>query len=270
VIDAVEVRDLRLVHGAHVALDDTTFSCRSGTSVAIVGPNGSGKSTLLNALGGLHAPAAGSVRVLDRLPTAARSRMAYVLQSNAVNEHLPATVEEVVSMARYARRGPWAPLRSDDRAAIATAMEHMEVSQLGRRHLGELSGGQRQRVFVAQGLAQQADVLLLDEPVTGLDMVSRRVILDALAGERERGRTVLMTTHDLSEAADADQVLLLAGRLVAAGPPGSVLTSGHLRDAYGGRLVHLDDGTSVIDDPHHHAQGDDHTGHDHSSSGPDD
>jgi manganese transport system ATP-binding protein len=260
---AVEAERLTLAHGTHVALREATFAVPVGVSVAIVGPNGSGKSTLLNAVGGLHQPVEGQVRVLGRSPADVRPRVAYVLQSNAINEHLPATVSEVVTMGRYAARGPFGPLRESDRRAVEEAIERMEVGDLRRRHLGELSGGQRQRVFVAQGLAQQGDVLLLDEPVTGLDLVSQRLILDAIDEELAAGRTVLMTTHDLSDAAQAGQVLLLAGRIVASGPPTAVLTGANLREAYGGRLVHLDDGTSVIDDPHHHAEGDDHTGHVH-------
>ena len=122
-----------------------------------------------------------------------------------------------------------------------------------------LSGGQRQRVFVAQGLAQQGEVLLLDEPVTGLDVVSRQRILDVVAEERAAGRTIVMTTHDLAEASTTDHVLLLAGRIVAAGSPAEVLTADHLADAYGGRLLRLADGMVLIDDPHHHAHGHDHT-----------
>jgi manganese transport system ATP-binding protein len=254
---------LTLVHGTHVALREVTFRCRQGSSVAVVGPNGSGKSTLLDALGGLHEPTSGRVEVLGRSPADVRARVAYVLQSTSVNQHLPVTVGEVVTMGRYAARGPFGRLGAGDRRAVDEAIERMAVGDLRRRHLGELSGGQRQRVVVAQGLAQEADVLLLDEPVTGLDLVSRQLILDAIERELAAGRTVLTTTHDLSEAAESDQVLLLAGRLVASGPPADVLTGANLLEAYGGRLVHLGDGTSVIDDPHHHAQGDDHTGHVH-------
>jgi manganese transport system ATP-binding protein len=113
-------------------------------------------------------------------------------------------------------------------------------------------------VFVAQGLAQRGDVLLLDEPVTGLDVVSRQHILDVVAEERAAGRTIVMTTHDLSEAADTDHVLLLAGRVVASGTPTDVLTAANLAEAYGGRLLRLADGMVLIDDPHHHAHGHDH------------
>jgi manganese transport system ATP-binding protein len=260
---AVEASHLTLAHGSHVALADASFTCEAGTTVAIVGPNGSGKSTLLSAVGGLQPVVSGAIRVLGSSPADVRPRVGYVLQAHAVNEHLPATVAEVVTMGRYARRGAFAPLRDDDRRAVTVALERMDIGALRRRHLSELSGGQRQRVFVAQGLAQEADLLLLDEPVTGLDLVSRGLILEAVASEVAAGRTVLLTTHDLSEAQAADEVLLLAGRVVAAGPPATVLTGENLQAAYGGRVIRLDGHTALVDDPHHHAEGDDHTGHVH-------
>lgn len=250
---AVDATGLTLAHGTHVALRDATFRCRAGSLVAIIGPNGSGKSTLLDALAGLLEPVTGRIEVLGEPPGASRARVAYVLQSHAVNEHLPVTVGEVVAMGRYAHRGAFGRLTADDRRAIDEALERMDVGDLRRRNLGELSGGQRQRVMVAQGLAQQGELLLLDEPVTGLDLVSRELILRAMADELRAGRTVLATTHDLSDAAAAEQVLLLAGRVVAAGPPGEVLTGDHLAEAYGGRLVQVQGGISIMDDPHHHA-----------------
>jgi ABC-type Mn2+/Zn2+ transport system ATPase subunit len=146
---------------------------------------------------------------------------------------------------------------------VRAAMERMEVTELARRRLEELSGGQRQRVFVAQGLAQEADVLLLDEPVTGLDLVSQSLITAAVAAERARGCTVVVTTHSLGEASEADQMLLLAGRVVASGPPSEVITGANLRAAYGARVLTVDEGIVLLDDPHHHAEGDDHTDHQH-------
>jgi manganese transport system ATP-binding protein len=131
-------------------------------------------------------------------------------------------------------------------------MESLGITDLAGRPLHELSGGQRQRAFVAQGLAQGAEVLLLDEPVTGLDIVSRQHILDAMAAERAAGHAVLVSTHDLGDAAEADHLLLLAGRVVASGPPPAVLTDEHLTDAYGGHLVRVGERTLIVDDHAHH------------------
>ena len=149
-----------------------------------------------------------------------------MLQTTDVDRTLPVTVRETVTMARYALRGRFGRLRAADRAAVDAALERMDVADLAGRQLHELSGGQRQRVLVAQGLAQQADLLLLDEPVTGLDVVSRELILEAVAAERAAGRTVVVSTHDLDDARRADVVMLLANRVVAFGPPDEVLTDG--------------------------------------------
>lgn len=225
----VSGRGVTLAYGSHIALRDADFTFAPGTVTALVGPNGSGKSTLLNAIAGLAPLRSGTLTV--------GSPCAYVLQTTAANEVLPVTVREVVTMGRFAERGLLRRLRPRDHAAVDHAMERMEVSDLADRHLRELSGGQRQRVLVAQGLAQQAGILLLDEPLTGLDLVSRRRILDAIAAERTAGRTVVLSTHDLDDADTADQALLLANRIIATGPPADVLTDPNLRTAYGARLL---------------------------------
>jgi manganese transport system ATP-binding protein len=268
---AITARGLQLAHGERMALDASDLDIPAGTVTAVIGPNGSGKSTLLHAIGGLLEPVGGELGVLVSYPK--HQGTAYVLQSTKVHEQMPITVREVVSMGRYGRLGMFGRFQAEDRAACTSAMERLDVIDLAERHLDELSGGQRQRVFVAQGLAQVADLLLLDEPVTGLDIVSHDRILEAVATERARGVTVVMTTHDLSEAAHADHVVLLSGRVVASGPPEQVLTADCLTKAYGINLITTDDGTVVLDDPYHRADGGRHrhfdrTGHaDHAGSG---
>lgn len=259
VAPAVVARSCTLTYGGHRAVEDATFTLPSGSVSALIGPNGSGKSTLLAAMAGLLEPVAGSLEVLGREARRARGRVAFVLQTTKVNDHLPATVREVVTMGRFARRGALGLLRREDRRAVDDALERLAIADLATRQLGELSGGQRQRAFVAQGLVQEADVLLLDEPVTGLDIVSKQLILDAIRAERDAGRTVVVSTHDLVEASSADVVVLLARRVVACGAPAAVLQREHLEAAYGGRLVKFgDDELLVVDDPHHHAEGHDH------------
>lgn len=245
----------RGAHGAHVALTGASFSLRAGEATSLIGPNGSGKSTLLNAIAGLHAPAAGSLSVLGARPASVRRRIAYVLQATATGEHLPVTTREVVAMGRYADLGPFGRFGAADRQLVDAALERLDLSDLARRHLSELSGGQRQRVFVAQGLVQHAEVLLLDEPLAGLDLGSQERILAVVAEERDAGRTVVTSTHDLSEAASADNLLLLAGRLVASGPPAGVLTAEHLSAAYGGAVLRLEGGAVMVDDGSHHHHG---------------
>ena len=245
---AASAVDLVLAYGARTALAGTSFELPAGRVVALIGPNGSGKSTLLRALAGLVEPSAGR---LDVPAGRRRGAVALVLQTTDVDRTLPVTVREAVTMARYATRGAFGRLRAADRVAVRRSLERMGVADLAGRQLHELSGGQRQRVLVAQGLAQQAELLLLDEPVTGLDVVSRELILDAVTAERAAGTTVVVSTHDLGDARRADLVMLLANRMVAFGPPDEVLTDGPLRAAYGGRLLRMPEGVIVVDDPHH-------------------
>lgn len=256
-----------LAHGTNLALASASFELERGSITSIIGPNGSGKSTLLHAIAGLLRPVRGHIEVCGRPADSGSARVAYVMQTTRVHEHLPITVREAVNMARYAHRGPLRPLRAKDRRVVEQSMERLGVADLGSRQLRELSGGQRQRVLVAQGLAQEAPVLLLDEPVTGLDLVSQRRILDVMGEERDDGRTVVTTTHDLGEAAHADRVILLSGRIVATGPPAEVLTSDHLAEAYRQRLIRLEGNVLMLDDaPHHHeddAPVHPHPGHQH-------
>lgn len=247
-VAAAAAADLVLAYGTRTALAGATFVLPTGASVALIGPNGSGKSTLLRALAGLAEPRSGHLGVSAR---ARRGAVALVLQTTDVDRTLPVTVRETVTMARYASRGAFGRLRAADRAAVARALERMDVVDLAGRQLHELSGGQRQRVLVAQGLAQEAELLLLDEPVTGLDAVSRELILDAVTAEQAAGRTVVVSTHDLDDARRADLVMLLANRVVAFGPPDEVLVDGPLRAAYGGRVLRVPEGVIVMDDPHH-------------------
>ena len=252
---AVEARRVTIAYGEHVAVRDVSFDLPAGAVTAIIGPNGSGKTTLLRALSGLEPVDAGTLSVLGRPAAPGRREVAHVLQATRINDQVPLTVREVVCMARYAHRGPLRRFGRTDQAAVERAMERMEVGDLAHRHLRELSGGQRQRVYVAQGLAQQARLLLLDEPITGLDIVSQERITTVVNEEVAAGATVVVTTHDVASAGQADHVLLIATRLVAAGAPAGVLTAANLRTAYGGEVYRTDEGTVVLGDPHHHGLG---------------
>ncbi|WP_217200756.1 zinc ABC transporter ATP-binding protein AztA [Streptomyces buecherae] len=186
---------------------------------ALVGPNGSGKSTLLGVLAGVIAATSGQVRYAEGSPPA------FVPQRGAVGDTLPLTARQTVEMGRWGERGLWRRLTRQDRTVVDSAMERLGVAHLGARQLGELSGGQRQRVLIAQGLAQQSDLLLLDEPTTGLDPEARERITALLTALVADGTTIVQATHDLEAARSADTCLLLSdGRLVADGPPAAVLT----------------------------------------------
>ncbi len=247
-MSAVVARDLVLGYGGRVAVAASTFTVPAGQVTAVIGPNGSGKSTLLNAIAGLIEPLAGTLDVAAR--AGGERAIAYVLQTTKVNDALPITVREVVTMGRYGG-ARFRRLDDEDRAAVAVAMNRTGIADLAGRHLHELSGGQRQRVFVAQGLAQRHALLLLDEPLTGIDLPTAQAIDAVIHDELTRGCTVVMTTHDLSEAQVADHVLLLSGRVVAAGAPDDVLTAANLAQAYGAALLHVEGGQVLLDDPAH-------------------
>ncbi len=250
---AVEASGLELRQGERVALAASDFEIPNRLVTAVIGPNGSGKSTLLAGISGLLEPSAGSIRVLGLAPHEAVGRIAHVLQTTRVNETAPLTVREVVTMGRYPHTGLTGRMSEEDRSLVERALERMDISDLANRHLRELSGGQRQRVFVAQGLAQDHDLLLLDEPLTALDMVSAETIDAVIHEEQAEGRTVVLTTHDLAEAEAADHVLLLSGRVVASGKPSEALTRANLQTAYGPSLIHAGEAPPFLDDPAHRA-----------------
>lgn len=246
---AVVGKNVVFRYGSHTVVTPSSFSIPEGSITAIIGPNGSGKSTTLNGIAGLTEPSRGTI---DILPIDGRPRrVSYVLQTTKVNDSLPITVREVVTMGRYPSTGAYGWMKDEDRAAVRTAMERMDITNLTERHLTELSGGQRQRVFVAQGLAQDHEMLLLDEPLTGLDITSAQAIDDVIHEEQAHGCTIVLTTHDLTAAQVADYVVLMSGRVVAAGTPDEVLTEQHLRDAYGPSLIHAEGTHLFLDDPVH-------------------
>ncbi len=248
---AVEASGIEVAYGDHRALQASTFRFEPGTMVALIGPNGAGKSTVLDVIAGLVRPSSGRITVLGVDPAAARRRLSYVVQSRKVNETMPVTVAEVVQMGRYPATGWFGRLGTEDRRRVAEAMGRLEITDLATRHLRELSGGERQRVFVAQGLAQDHEVLLLDEPLTGLDMVSASIIETIMREERDRGTTVVFATHDLAEAARADLVVALANRCVAVGTPAEVLSVDVLQAVYRHRFVEVGEGVVVLDDAAH-------------------
>jgi len=240
---AITTRRLEVRFGDTVALAHVDLEIPHGSSLAVIGPNGSGKSTLLGALAGTLAPSAGEIAIEGARP-------ALVQQSTDVDRSLPITVRDTVSLARYPSLGLFGRFRAEDRRAVDEALERLAVDDLAGRQFHDLSGGQRQRVLVAQGLAQGSEVLLLDEPVNGLDVVSRTVILEVIDEEVAEGRAVVVTTHDLEDARRCDAVLLLDTSPIAVGTPEEVLTEDHLRRAFGGRFVRVGD-EFVLDDPHH-------------------
>ncbi|MEV7078327.1 zinc ABC transporter ATP-binding protein AztA [Streptomyces sp. NPDC093516] len=216
----VRITDLDAGYPGRPVLRQLTADIPALAMTALVGPNGSGKSTLLGVLAGVIHTTSGQVRYAPGRPPA------FVPQRGAVGDALPLTARQTVEMGRWGERGLWRRLTRHDRAVVDSAMERLGVAGLAARQLGELSGGQRQRVLIAQGLAQQSDLLLLDEPTTGLDPEARERITALLADLIADGTTVVQATHDLEAARSADTCLLLGdGRLIGQGPPEEVLTT---------------------------------------------
>ncbi|MFB0833273.1 metal ABC transporter ATP-binding protein [Arthrobacter halodurans] len=234
---AIEVAGLDVRYGSTVALENVDFTLGAGQLCGLVGVNGSGKSTLFKALMGLVSPTSGSVRLFGLTPARARKsgRISYVPQSEAVDWTFPVSVRDVVMMGRYGYMGRSRRPSAADRAAVGEALERVDLGALSSRQIGELSGGQRKRAFVARGIAQDADLMLLDEPFAGVDVGSERLISEQLELLRAGGRTILMSTHDLAGVPRlCTHALLLHRRVLAAGAPHDVLTDANLALAFGG------------------------------------
>ncbi|MEO3886450.1 zinc ABC transporter ATP-binding protein AztA [Nonomuraea sp. B5E05] len=226
--DAIAIHDVVAGFGRRTVLHGISAALPASAVTAVVGPNGSGKSTLLGVLAGVIRPARGRIERDRRRP-------GYVAQRSAVPDALPLTVRDAVAMGRWALRGPWRRLTAADWAVVDACMSRLGILDLAGRQLGALSGGQRQRALVAQGLAQEPGLLLLDEPATGLDVEAGRLIGVVVDEESAGGVTVVHVTHDLAAAMKAGHCLLLdGGRLVAQGSPGEVLTPRALREVFGG------------------------------------
>jgi zinc transport system ATP-binding protein len=217
-------------YGRGAVLEDVDLIVRPGEFVALVGPNGSGKSTLLKVLLGTLVPAAGRVELLGVAPSrlTERGRIGYVPQRPVLESEVPATVEEIVAAGRLARRGWWRPLRQQDRDYVRHALESVGLGDLAARPLNELSGGQQQRAFIARAFASEPDLLLLDEPIAGVDVESQRRFRDSLVHLiADHGAGVLLVSHELSAVApDLDRVVVLKRHVLFDGPPTELAASG--------------------------------------------
>lgn len=237
---AVVVTDLTVNRGQVRALDSVSLSLPRGEITVLLGPNGSGKSTLMQSMLGLVTPTSGSVRVLDSsVRRALRTGLvAAVPQADRLDERFPVTAAEVVMQGRRRFTGAWRRPSAGDRRAVDEALERVGLSALSGRRIGELSGGQRRRVLLARCLSQEAEVLLLDEPFSGMDAGSEEVYIDVLRDLAAAGRTALVSTHHLGTLDRlADSVALLNGRLVAHGPVAETTTPQILSTLLGARLT---------------------------------
>jgi zinc transport system ATP-binding protein len=221
---------VRYAFGDDAVLDGVDLAVRAGEFVALVGPNGSGKTTLLRVALGLLRPMSGRAELFGTDPGAfsQRWRLGYVPQRPALAAGLPATVEEVVATGRLAARSWWRRLRSSDREAIDHALRIVDLDGSRHRRVSELSGGQQQRAFIARALASDPELLVLDEPVAGVDAEAQRRFRDALVHHvREHGGSVLLVSHELgSVASDLDRVVVLKNRVRFDGHPSGLVAEG--------------------------------------------
>ena len=240
---ALVVRDVSVRYpNGHAALRHVTFDLAFGSICGLVGVNGSGKSTLFKAIMGFVAPATGEVRIAGGTVTEAvrANRIAYVPQSEEIDWTFPVLVDDVVMMGRYGRMGFLRRPSPADRAAVTDALTRVGMTEFRRRQIGELSGGQRKRVFLARALAQEAQIVLLDEPFTGVDVKTEQAIVELMRELRTQGRLLLVSTHNLGSVPEyCDHVVLINRRLIAAGPTAQIFTQANLEAAFGGVLRHF-------------------------------
>ncbi len=224
------------------ALRDTTFEIPTGTITGLVGVNGAGKSTIFKAIMGFVPVAKGQITVLGQSVKSAlkANLVAYVPQSEEVDWSFPVLVEDVVMMGRYGHMGFFRIPSAADRTAVTSALERVNMTDYRMRQIGELSGGQRKRVFLARALAQDAQVILLDEPFTGVDVQTEDAIIALLRAMRDEGRVMLVSTHNLGSVPEfCDRTILVKGTVLAYGPTETTFTRENLELAFGGVLRHF-------------------------------
>lgn len=225
------VDNLTVTYNGTNALDGICFDVQTGERVAVVGPNGAGKSTLFKALVGLIPLRAGTIETNG-------AEFGYVSQRSTVDWSFPVTVHDAVMMGRIAKMGWLRWQRPRDREIVQRSLAQVGMLPLASRQIGELSGGQQQRVFVARALAQEATILLMDEPFSGVDAPSQEAILEILDQVQKQGVTVLVSTHDIHLAVERfDRLALINGQLIAYGQPRQVITPETLASAYGGQAL---------------------------------
>ena len=233
---AIETSQLTVDYGSVRALENASMTVAAGKVTGLIGMNGSGKSTLFKALTGMVQPTSGTILLDGQTPARARRKglLGYVPQSEDVDWSFPLSVAEVVMMGRYGRLGLTRRPRAADREAVTEALNRVDLEPFAKRQIGQLSGGQRKRAFLARGLAQGADIVLLDEPFAGVDKRSEATIVRLLREFAATGGTVLVSTHDLHALPGlADEAILLKRTVLYSGSVAEVLSPQRLTEAFG-------------------------------------
>lgn len=258
---AIAAKGLSVGYDGAAVVEDIRLALEPGCILALVGSNGSGKTTLLRTLAGLLPPLAGSLELFGEGSQLKPGRLAYMGQFHPTSFMLPLRVIDVVRMARFANRGLFGRLDREDERIVVEAMEHMGITELRKEPLNALSGGQRQRVFLAQTFARQADLILMDEPAANLDAHGRETYRRLVHASAARGGAVVVTTHDVDEAVEYDQTLLLAHRVVAYGRAEDILTPETLLSTFG-VIGRFREGSVVVLEHEHVCCGEDGSGRD--------
>lgn len=251
---AIHLDGITVGYNDHPALRDVTLDITRGVRLAVLGPNGAGKSTLFKAIMGLLPLRSGHVLIHGEPPRQRESHVAYVPQREDIDTRFPITAREVVMMGRYGRIGWVRRPAKIDRAAVEQALRQLDIVDLANQSIGELSGGQMQRVFLARALAQEADILLLDEPFTGVDAKTEQAIYKLLDDLKARDVTVLLATHDLDKALSKfDDLLLINGTVIATGCAEDVFQPELLQRTFGSQVTLMPSGNLVMaaTDGHH-------------------
>jgi ABC-type Mn2+/Zn2+ transport system ATPase subunit len=236
------VEDVTVDYSGNIALRDAHLKVYAGSICGLIGVNGSGKSTLFKTIMGLLTPSSGRVQIDGMAVRKAQrlGRIAYVPQAEEIDWNFPVSVWDVALMGRYGYMNILRTPRAIDREKASLALEEVQLSAYKNRQIGELSGGQKKRAFLARALAQEADIMLLDEPFTGVDAKTQSTIIDLLTALRARGCTILISTHDLSSVeAFCDSVALVNRTVLTYGPTQEVFTPENIDKAFGGVLRHL-------------------------------
>jgi manganese/zinc/iron transport system ATP- binding protein len=239
---AFTTHQLTVNYGNVPVLWDISLQVPAGNAVGIIGPNGAGKTTLIKTAMGLLKPLSGKVQFFGRSLSEVRQRIGYVPQRESVDWDFPITVRDLVLMGRYGRLGLFKWPRAADYAAVQEYLEMVGMEKYASRQISQLSGGQQQRVFIARALIQEADMYFMDEPFVGIDLASRRVIVDLLHQLRDRGKTVFVVHHDLDHVESYfDWVIMMNVRLVSCGPTTMAFNAETLNAAYGKNYALFDE-----------------------------
>ncbi|MDV2582900.1 metal ABC transporter ATP-binding protein [Alkalibacillus haloalkaliphilus] len=242
---SVKVDHLSVSYHGEMALDNITFEAPTQELIGIIGPNGAGKSTLIKAIMGMVQKNQGDIKVFDQSVSKMRQKIAYVPQRSMIDFDFPVLVEDVVVMGRYPHLKWWQRPGKKDREKALECLEQVGMEDFRRRQIGELSGGQQQRVFIARALAQESDLLFLDEPFAGIDLSSEQIIINLLRKIRNQGKTLFVVHHDLSKVEEYfDSLMLLNQRLVGFGAQEDVFKPQLISEAYNGNIatLHSEDG----------------------------